>query len=92
MTAEEFYYWVRGSVKSLTMWFAALVAAIPLWWPEVHGLIAEWLGSESGATKVLTTLMAITIVWLRTRGPAETLIEKGMPASVKEKQNVPPSA
>jgi hypothetical protein len=77
MSKEEFWFWVRGSLRSLTMWFATLVALTPVWWPEVHPLLADLLGSESRATKVLTTLMAITIVWLRVRGPAETIPQKG---------------
>ena len=86
MTKEGFMFWLRGIPRSLTMWFAALVAATPIWWPEVQPPLAEWLGSDTRATKALTTLMAVTIVWLRVRGPAVTIPQKG------GKQDVPPQA
>jgi hypothetical protein len=71
MTKEEFLYWLRGIPRSLTLWFAALVAATPVWWPEVHPMIAEWLGSDARATKALTTIMAVTIVWLQKGGKTD---------------------
>jgi hypothetical protein len=76
VSKEEFMYWLRGALRSLSMWFAAVVAATPLWWPDVQPMLAQWLGSDERATRALTAVMAVVIVWLRIR-TTEPLTIKG---------------
>lgn len=81
MSKEEFMYWLRGALRSLSMWFAAVVAATPLWWPEIQPLLAQWLGSDERATRALTTAMAVVIVWLRIRTTEPLTIKGGKQAA-----------
>ncbi|MBP7548688.1 MAG: hypothetical protein KA761_00260 [Gemmatimonadaceae bacterium] len=75
MSRDEFLFWIRGALKSWTVWLGMVVAAAPEWWPIIRPQVEEVVGSDR-ANKAIALVVGILIIAVRLK-TTQSLPDKG---------------